>query len=722
MTPSRLLLAVLLPVLAAVSVLAPVAERSGHATSATHASVPGTSDPQPPGGPVVLVGIPGLTWSDVSAESTPNLWRLIGRGDTASMTVRTVRSFTCPVDGWLTVNAGRRAFIPGPEDEACPPIPVPQPDAASGGARIRDWDEVVAENAGGIYDARPGLLGDELSAAGVCATAVGPGAATAIADSSGRVPSYNANVADVDLSACPLTVIDLGPADALRHVDAQLGDIAASLPDGATMLVAGISDQIDLDAKGAPRPHLRVALSYGRDDAAARWLTSQSTRRQALVQLTDIAPTLYELLAIDKPSGAVGQPWRPGDVRPASSVAALDEMIDTDTAAQVVRNLVPPFFALLILAQLVLYAGAAVALIRRWGQRRRRRVLAATRRAALVFAAVPVSTFLVNLVPWWRTAHPLPTLVLAVAVNVAVVTLVAQLGPWRGRLLGPFGAVGAITGLVLAVDVVTGSALQQSSLMGYSPLVAGRFYGFGNVAFAIFASGALLGATGFAEPLLRRGRTSAAVTLVLATGVAAVLVDATPGWGSDFGGVLALVPGFAVLAMLIAGVRISPLRFLAVLAAGVVVVGIVAVLDWRRPVRTHLGDFVQQVLDGTALDTIARKAEANWSILTSSWLNTLLVPAAIVFLVLVLARPLAWRAAALQLAYEQAPVLRHGLIATAVTLGVGFAVNDSGIAIPATALTVVIPLTLAASVAALERADDVPTEPADQDRRLAARG
>jgi hypothetical protein len=50
-------------------------------------------------------------------------------------------------------------------------------------------------------------------------------------------------------------------------------------------------------------------------------------------------------------------------------------------------------------------------------------------------------------------------------------------------------------------------------------------------------------------------------------------------------------------------------------------------------------------------------------------------------------------------------VLRHGLIATAVTLCVGFAVNDSGIAIPATALTVVIPLTLAASVAALERAD-----------------
>ena len=659
---------------------------------------------QPTAEPVVLVGVAGLQWSDVTPEATPTLWRLTGNGDTASMTVRTVRSFTCPIDGWLTVSAGRRAAAPAPEDEACAPVPVPQPEAVGSGVRIPGWDELVAENAGGIYDAQPGLLGDRLAAGGVCATAVGPGAATAVADRAGRVSSYTSDIADADFGACPLTVIDLGTADELDRVDAELADLTAALPDGTTLLVAGISDRIG-PSPGVPQPHLRVALTDDGDDAAPRWLTSLSTRRQELVQLTDIAPTLYDRLGLTKPAAAIGQPWRPGDIRPGDTADAVDEMIDTDTAAQVVRNLVPPFFALLILAQLVLYAGAAVALIRHWGQQRRRRVLAATRRAALVFAAVPVSTFLANLVPWWRTSHPLPTLVLAVAVAVTVVTLVAQLGPWRGRILGPFGAVGAITAIVLAVDVVTGSALQQSSLMGYSPLVAGRFYGFGNVAFAIFASGALLGATGFAEPLLRRGRTRAAVALVLLTGVVAVVVDATPGWGSDFGGVLALVPGFAVLAMLVAGIRVSPLRFVGALAAGVVAVGIVAVIDWRRPTRTHLGDFVQQVLDGTALDTIARKAEANWSILTSSWLNTLLVPAAIVFLVLVLARPLAWRAGALQLAYEQAPVLRHGLIATAVTLGVGFAVNDSGIAIPATALTVVIPLTLAASVAALEHAD-----------------
>ena len=64
-------------------------------------------DDGPPG--VVLFGVAGLAWSDVSAEATPTLYELLGSDAAASMTVRTVRSRTCTVDGWLTLGAGRRA-------------------------------------------------------------------------------------------------------------------------------------------------------------------------------------------------------------------------------------------------------------------------------------------------------------------------------------------------------------------------------------------------------------------------------------------------------------------------------------------------------------------------------------------------------------------------------------------------------------------------------------
>jgi hypothetical protein len=74
-------------------------------------------------------------------------------------------------------------------------------------------------------------------------------------------------------------------------------------------------------------------------------------------------------------------------------------------------------------------------------------------------------------------------------------------------------------------------------------------------------------------------------------------------------------------------------------------------------------------------------------------------------------RPVASRAAALGRAYDRSETLRSGVIAVLVTLGIGFAVNDSGIAIPAVALFVAIPLILAASVRALEL--DEALEPAE---------
>ena len=43
------------------------------------------------------------------------------------------------------------------------------------------------------------------------------------------------------------------------------------------------------------------------------------------------------------------------------------------------------------------------------------RILHAVRRVAVLFAAVPVSTFLANTVPWWRTSRPILGVTLCVA-------------------------------------------------------------------------------------------------------------------------------------------------------------------------------------------------------------------------------------------------------------------------------------------------------------------
>jgi len=670
------------------------------------------------GQPVILVGVAGLRWEDVDESVTPNLWRLADASALGAMSIRTTTRWTCPTAGWLTISAGERAV-----DDPTPELPARcnpprRPEASGVGAEVPGFADLRSRNADGRYSADIGLLGTTVTAAGGCITAVGRGAALAAADSSGRLPSYLRSKARLDAATfdrCDLTIVDAGslapptltrPEDEgpelrrLVAVDRRIGRVLAAAPTQATVIVVGMADR-------STTPHLTVVAARGPGPDGStydeRWLTARSTRRTALVQLTDVLPTVLGLLGLDQPSTAIGSQVRPDGSRPPLP-GAIDELVDADTKAQVASRFTPHFFTVLVVSQLLLYGAAAVALRRRWGgTARRARVMQAMRRTALVFAAVPVSTYLANLVPWWQATHPLSALALSLLVALLAVTALALLGPWRRQLLGPFGAVAAITGLVLLVDVVTGSTLQLSSLMGYSPLVAGRFYGFGNLAFSLFATGMLLAVTAVADTLVRNDQRRAAVAVVVVTGVVAVLVDGWPRWGSDFGGVLALVPGFAVLALLVAGVRVSWWRAALIGLAAAATIAVVAYLDWRNPTadRSHLGRFVQQVIDGEATTIVQRKLEANLRAFRN-YLLALIVPIGFAFVVLVLMRPVASRAAALGRAYDRSLTLRSGVIAVLVTLGIGFAVNDSGIAIPAVALFVAIPLILAASVRALE--------------------
>ena len=74
---------------------------------------------------VVVVGVPGLVWTDVDPEATPELWGLAEESPVGAMSVRAARSTTCVLDGWATLGAGNRARFPGP-DEGLPPVPMPQ--------------------------------------------------------------------------------------------------------------------------------------------------------------------------------------------------------------------------------------------------------------------------------------------------------------------------------------------------------------------------------------------------------------------------------------------------------------------------------------------------------------------------------------------------------------------------------------------------------------------
>jgi hypothetical protein len=676
-----------------------------------------------------------------------------------SVSVRAARSTTCILDGWATLGAGNRARVPGPDD-GLPPVPLPtvplpddqaapatspdggQPASAvdttlshcglqeqAAGTALIDPKTTVkrtAEDAGTArFGAEPGALGKAVG----CATVSGRAPTLAVAVSGVKVRRVDPLPTDPGelsrlLSGCPLTLVSLDQltdagrpgvdttdegtqpdarATALQRVDREVGQLRAavsSVDHGDTLvLLAGISEVND------GRPQLHVGMASGPGFDSTGWLTSSSTGRAPFVQLIDLAPTALQALGLQQPASMNGQPMRSSGSRPELS-KAVAELDAVNTAATVhYRNtgvlfwtLVLVSSALVVLGMLVLGGVPGRATRARPGGRRPLRVL------AVAAAALPIATYLAGLVPWERTGAPVPVLIAALVGADVVVAAVALLGPWRRHRLGPALAVLTITVVTLLGDVLTGSTLELNGMLGYDAIVAGRFTGYGNLTFGLMSVSALSVAAALAgQAALRvgpdRARLAAGGT-VLGLGLIIVGVIGAPGLGRDFGGVLAALPGFLVLAMLLARVRVTVVRLLAVLAAAVVAVGTVAVLDWMRPPadRSHLGRFVEQILTGEAWTVISRKGQANLAILLGSPLAWMLPVAVVAAVWLVRPGGLLRSGGGEEiggpagLSAEQVFVVRAVLMSALLSLVLGAAVNDSGVALPATAAALLVPL------------------------------
>ena len=169
--------------------------------------------------------------------------------------------------------------------------------------------------------------------------------------------------------------------------------------------------------------------------------------------------------------------------------------------------------------------------------------------------------------------------------------------------------VAAAIPLTWLADAAGGAHLAFNNPLGMNAVVAGRFYGVSNTAFAL-AAGALVVVIAASWETLGRGRRTA-LGLTGLLGGAALVVDGAPQLGADVGGALSLVPTLAFLGAVLAGLRLSWRRRLAIAATTLLVVGSFAVIDLIRPGGpTHLGRFARQVADGSAAGVVGRKAYA----------------------------------------------------------------------------------------------------------------
>ncbi len=759
-----LVAALLTPLLGTSATAAPASTSADPSTESTFTDSTGTNSAATDGAaspgpeaPVVLVGVTGLRWDDVSLLGTPAMWTLSREAAVGLVAARGVTTSACPADAWLTVSAGARAADARVPDRTCRTLREPGPHGA-----VPGWSDYVTAVGQQQYGARPGLLGDALAEAGSGVVGIGPGAAVALADGSGQVvgphvrrpvdaAGWRTVVRDA-LGSADLVVIDAGqirepghataprfsttdepfptdpeeldppvedpPADVaiieptrasqVRTIDGRLDAILTGLGDRpATVLLVSIAD--------SGRPTLQAVAAVGPDGSGGTFgeslVTSGSTRRGGLVQSVDVTPTVLHLLGLDRTSPSLSGAPITSHPGPSSATGRMESLLDTAQEAYQATRVSGGFTTRLVLGDALLFGVAAFVLTRigRGDRATMRPVLRALQVASLALAAAPVASFLSGVVPWWRGADPGTGFWLTIGGWVALITTVALAGPWRRHVLGPAGVVAATTVLVLVVDAMTGSTLVVDSPMGAHSIMAARFYGLSNQAFALLTAGGLLVAVVVADRLLRRGRRVAAVTAVAAIGLVITVVDGAPGLGSDFGGPPALIIAFTMLALAVSGRRVSWRAVLIVAGVVVVVAAGFLVLDWSRPPaeRTHLGRFLATALDGGLWEVVHRKLAVNLRVLTS-WRYLLLAVGGALLTALVVAGPSIRRRlrprggrprrpAPLEGLERALPLLRPAVAAIGVGLAIGFAVNDSGIVVPATGIALAVPCLVAAA-------------------------
>lgn len=627
-------------------------------------------------GPVVVVGVPGLTYDEISPGRTPELAELSRRGS-AALVVRGVERITCPAQGWLTLGAGQRA---GADAQQSCQLPEVAADGTPGD--FARWQSAAARQP---IQARLGALATAVQATGDCIAAYGPLAALGAADETGRVTAYRPDGLTRLSGLDPTCGVHLVSADAvvegdrsqtLVATDQALGRLRATLPDDATLIVAGLADTVD-------RAQLHTVLVDSPAISGPALLGSSTTRQAGLVQTTDLSATVLRLAGAQVPGVVAGAPT--GFTDDASAMQRTQDIAKAGTWA----SYLIPWVTVALTPWVLVLLGVGLLL-------RRRRHDAGTRRvgagviavAGTSTMAVPAAAFLAGLVPWWRAGQPFLGLYAVVLGLVAVLVGCAWAGPWQRDPRGPVAVLGAVTVLVLGVDVILGGPLGLISFLGVQPREAGRFYGMGNIAFGAISAAGLVLAGCLASWLLPRR--SAGVVAIVLVGVAVAVVDGSPAWGADFGGVPAMIVATGVLALAVVGVRLSPLRLLLLLVASLLLAATVMMVDWLRPAsaRSHLGDFVQAVLDGQAWGIVTRKLDQSLSIFVdypASWLAVAFV-AVVIWAVAaptsVVGRPVAglWRV----------PLARATASALIACWLLGWALNDSGIALVGMGLAVAI--------------------------------
>jgi hypothetical protein len=684
---------------------------------------------------ILMISVPGLTWSEVRDHDLPEIEALLERSALADMAPRGVRARATPGGAYLTISSGTRAIGDPMVDGQQLALGDQAGDTSAGdifrrrtgvdpdGSHVAlAWPSLERRNAREPYDAVLGQLADTLVEEDLGVEAIGNADGTDSVDTSyerqvglaaatgdGVVPAgeLDADLLVRDPSSAFGQRLDLAQVEArFRDAwDAPAGEEGGLVVVEASDLARSMRyrDRVD----GSRYRALRSQALADTDQLVGRLLDHVDPERDAVLLVApynlpgDRDLTVAALAAPGEPAGYMrsASTQRSGfltlvDVAPtvldvldvtrpvemegrAAEVLASGDSLTERIDRLVMLNEASRFREQLLFPTtlaVVLVFGlvcAGAIVVLAGGQSPRVRRIVAF--AALADLAVMPMSYLAR-------AFPLEDLgagfywVFIIASSLVVATLAAGAGRRAPGVRFPLVCLLVLVLAVPSLDVMTGSTLSLSAAFGYSPTGNSRLYGISNYSFGQVAGAACLLAAFVADRW--RGRRGLVGALALL--VAVLVVIGVPVFGSDVGGIIAFTPTILVFAALATGYRLRWRTIVVGLLVTIAAVTAFGMLDLARPEgqRAHLGRLFERVGNegvGPLLNLIERKALANLGVTTSSfWVAA--IPVAVGFMIFLAKYP----NRPLSRLYEQTPSLRAGVWAAVVAAVLGSAVNDSG--------------------------------------------
>ncbi|WP_148043296.1 hypothetical protein [Flexivirga caeni] len=632
------------------------------------------------GAPVVVINVPGLSWSGRGLSAYPVLRDHLPKAAVGTLFRFASSTEFCAASAWSTISAGS---VHGPTSGT-----TTGPRNCATGVR-RDatgLPESLARTEG-----YPGALAHAAEQHGQCVSAAGEYAALGAADSSGRVDDFRADPADF-ATTCHLTLIDLPPGSARR----LLPMVLRRVPAGPDVIVAGLST-----VPGRPANGLGAIVCWGPGVRPGE-LTSHQTRHPGLVAVDDIAATLYR---------SVGQTQLAGYARPLLSATATPPFSAARaarrrTAALAVSSSLAAPYLTCAFAGLAVLLIVLVVLLRTARRVRRRRIWALVVAVSSTLAALPAACLLVNTVGWESAGRP--RLALAVGVSLIACLIGAAATATRSYRLGPLFTVCVLTWWAMIVDTILGTPWQLLSMMGLLPEFASRYFGMGNLGYGTFVTVTLLTLSVVGSAARQVWSSRATMTVVVLLGLLSAAVDNGPGLGNDGGGGLALVPAVALVLWNMSA-KCHRGRWI----AGTVVITCLwslacAGLDSLYPpeYRTHLGFYFDRLVHHDDISEFTHAISINTTFVQSRWWISL-IPALLLLSIALALVPKSALPAWTFTAWRFDPIVSAALTTVLFAWTLGFLVNDSGVSIPAAGMLTAFPLLLA--FGAWERpAGDIP--------------